>query len=66
MNDLLHLVAPLFAFMLIPVWIPLISIVAGAAADLFRPQTEHPVLAERARKRAARAVPAGALVAQPA
>ena len=33
MNEFLHIVTPLFAFMLIPLWIPLAAIVVGSIAD---------------------------------
>ena len=36
MTDAVHIFVPLFAFMLIPVWIPLIAAAAGGVRDLFR------------------------------
>jgi hypothetical protein len=66
MNDLLHNITPLFAFMLIPVWIPLIAMAAGAVGDRVRPRTDHPIVAEQARRREARAASVRALTAQPA
>ncbi len=56
MNEFLHIVTPLFAFMLIPLWIPLAAIVVGSIGDRVRPRGEHPVVAESARRRAARPV----------
>jgi hypothetical protein len=35
MADALQALLPLFAFMLIPLWIPLIAATAGAVVDLF-------------------------------
>jgi hypothetical protein len=34
MADALHALVPLFAFMLIPLWIPLIAATSGAIVDL--------------------------------
>ncbi|MCW2856850.1 MAG: hypothetical protein JWR52_2465 [Marmoricola sp.] len=56
MNEFLHLITPLFAFMLIPLWIPLAAIVVGSIGDRVRPRSEHPAVAESARRRAARPV----------
>ena len=62
MSDALHTLVPLFAFMLIPVWIPLFATISGAVFDLIRPQTEHPIAVATARHheavRVARATPA--------
>lgn len=45
MGSLLAVVAPLFAFMLIPVWIPMIAVSAGALLDLVRPARTSTVTA---------------------
>jgi hypothetical protein len=39
MSDALHLIVPVFAFMLIPVWIPLIAMIAGVVLDRLHPAT---------------------------
>lgn len=42
MSELLSTIGPLAAFMLIPVWIPIISLVVGAVADAFRGEATTP------------------------
>jgi hypothetical protein len=55
MSDAAHTFLPLFAFMLIPVWIPVLAISAGRLLEVVRPRREHPVLAQvRARRHAMR------------
>jgi len=46
MGDALATCLPIFAFMLIPVWIPIICTLLGALGDRLRPPTPSP--AERA------------------
>lgn len=41
MADSLRVLIPLYAFMLIPVWIPLASIVIGSVLDVVKPRQEH-------------------------
>lgn len=36
MSDALLIFAPLFAFMFIPVWIPLVAVAVGGATDAMR------------------------------
>jgi len=55
MSDLLTAIVPLLAFMLIPLWIPLIASVTGAVLGRLRPRQAHPVVAQRVRTRAATA-----------
>lgn len=43
MGDALTTCLPIFAFMLIPVWIPIICTLVGALGDLLRPRTPSPV-----------------------
>jgi len=54
MHDLMMLILPLFGFMLLPIWIPIIAVAAGAVADRFSPRepshAEHVVSAARTRK----------------
>lgn len=45
MGSLLAVVAPLFAFMLIPVWIPVIAVSVGSVLDLVRPARTSTVTA---------------------
>jgi len=52
MHEVLINMGPLLAFGLIPVWIPLIATVVGAAFDRFRPREVTP--AERAVQEAKR------------
>lgn len=42
MDQLLTNIVPLYLFMLIPVWIPLIAVVVGASLDRFRPAQASP------------------------
>lgn len=53
MREATHTLLPLFAFMLIPVWIPMVAMVAGRARDLVRPRREHPVVVRRRERLAA-------------
>jgi hypothetical protein len=39
MSQMLTIFAPLLAFMLIPVWIPLVAVALGAVADLVSPRS---------------------------
>lgn len=59
----LHVIGPLFAFMLLPLWIPLIAFVVGTVLDRFRPRTEQSIHQQLAHRREAVRV---AAVAQPA
>jgi hypothetical protein len=55
MTDAAKTLLPIYAFMLIPLWIPIIAIVAGWLLDLVKPRKDHPVVAQlRARRHAAR------------
>lgn len=40
MTDVLPTLAPLFLFMLIPVWIPIIAVVVGSVFDRLAPAEE--------------------------
>lgn len=40
MTDVLRTLAPLFLFMLIPVWIPIIAVVVGSVLDRLTPAEE--------------------------
>ena len=54
MTDAAKTLLPIYAFMLIPLWIPIIAIVAGRLLDAVKPRREHPVVAQlRARRHAA-------------
>jgi hypothetical protein len=55
MADAAKTLVPLFAFMLIPVWIPMLAIVGGALLDILKPRLDHPVVAEQRARQAARA-----------
>jgi hypothetical protein len=44
MATMLGIMIPLFGFMLIPVWIPLIAIAAGAVLDRVRPPVMTPAM----------------------
>ncbi|HSV40595.1 MAG TPA: hypothetical protein VLI04_17665 [Nocardioidaceae bacterium] len=43
MTDAITTLGPLFAFMLIPLWIPMIAIAVGKLGDVVSPRGEHPV-----------------------
>lgn len=38
MSQFLSTIVPMFAFMLIPVWIPVIAVVVGSVVDVIRPK----------------------------
>lgn len=58
MSDALTTCLPIFAFMLIPVWLPIIGTLLGSLCDRVRPQTHSPaeqaVAAAKARSAYAR------------
>ena len=47
MADAVNVLVPLFAFMLIPLWIPAVAIVVGSILDVVKPRPEHRSFAER-------------------
>lgn len=53
MHDLMMLILPLFGFMLLPIWIPIIAVAVGAVGDRLSPReishAEHVVAAARTR-----------------
>lgn len=53
MQDAIAIFVPLFGFMLIPVWIPVLAVVGGKIADLFSPREEQAMAARLAERRAA-------------
>jgi len=54
MADALKALLPLYAIMLIPIWIPLVSIVVGSILDVVKPRQEHQsVVDQHTRKSAA-------------
>lgn len=53
MREALAIFIPLFGFMLIPAWIPLVALVFGKLADLARPREEQAMAARLAERRAA-------------
>lgn len=51
MTDVLHTLVPLFLFMLIPVWIPIIAVVVGSVVDWLTPAEENRYAARIAERR---------------
>lgn len=67
MDVAISVFAPIFAFMLIPIWIPLVTAMLGAVADGLRParRTATSVAVESARSRSARARTARSIDGRP-
>ena len=42
MREFLNVIVPLFALMLMPVWVPIIAATAGAVLDRCRPRSASP------------------------
>jgi hypothetical protein len=55
MTDALIALGPILAFMMIPIWIPLIVVISGFVADVARPREMHPIAAQRHARQAAAA-----------
>jgi hypothetical protein len=52
MSDAAATLLPIYAFMLIPVWIPIIAIVTGRLLEVVKPRHDHPAVVRlRGRRR---------------